>query len=43
VKSRGMNMAEVKNTYNIVVGNLRGRGHMKGIYIDGSIILKLIW
>jgi hypothetical protein len=35
-------MGEI-NAYNILVKNVKGRGHLEYVYIDGRIILKWIF
>jgi hypothetical protein len=35
-------MGEMKNAYNILVGNLKGRDHSEDLGTDGKIILEWI-
>jgi hypothetical protein len=33
---------ELKNSYSILIGNLKGKDHLKDITVDGRIIVKRI-
>jgi hypothetical protein len=35
-------MEEMKNAHKILIGNLNGRNHFRGMGVDGRIILKWI-
>jgi hypothetical protein len=35
-------MGEMRNTYKILVGNMKGKHHLKDLGVLGSILLKLI-
>jgi hypothetical protein len=35
-------MAEIRNAYNIFVGNLRVRDHLEDVGVDGKVILEWI-
>lgn len=36
-------MGEFRNTYEILSKNLKGRYHLGGVGVEGSVILKLIF
>jgi hypothetical protein len=33
-------MGEIRNAYNILIGNLKGKSHSEDLGVDGKMILK---